>query len=153
MMNLTGNELDAAVARALGHSDGINYSMPSFSAQLQKDHLIATYPYRTQAGTDCWIAGFNIRTQNDHDRQHSWIALDHPATADTPEVAICRCIVVRGEAIRAQAWDRAERARRLRQPWTEFANDMERAAYVKALNQQHDIVQQQNPDLYPRSES
>jgi hypothetical protein len=146
MDKLQGAALDAAVARALGHAEGaITYSMPSFATQLQREHGIAVYP--NEKGD--WVAGFDLRWHPENG-----IELDHAARGDTPEEAICRCVVVRAEAIRAQAWERAEETRRTRKARTSgFANETERAAYIKALDDQRELVKQQNPKLYPGGES
>lgn len=66
----------------------------------------------------------------------------------TPEIAICRAVLMRAELVRECAWSRAEQARRNRTPWTDFANDEERAAYALAMDQQLRIVQSLNPGVY-----
>lgn len=171
MDELLGAALDAAVARALGHAEGaITYSMPSFALQLQRDHDIAVYPdeYASSPETK-WVAGFDVRAKFISPPEmidpgvflpgKASIELDHEARGETPEIAICRAIVLRGEAqrqredLRATAWHRAEVARMTRTPHTEFDSEAERVAYNKALDEQLDFIKSRNPDLYPKDES
>lgn len=187
MCNLLGAALDAAVARVLDLSfietphgavllkdEGVFFE-PSTNGhtamQLQAQHDIAVYPDPDAdgVGAEKWVAGFNIRADSDTDCYESmgpesgWLDMDHAARGTTPAIAICRALVVRGEAhaaavaqhIAEQA-DRNERARQQavffeahtraadmifnRVPTTEFETDEARQAY-NALLEAH-----RNPD-------
>jgi len=105
------------------------------------------------------VAGFDLHFTDRQDGYGPRIELDHAARGETPEIAICRAIVLRGEAqrqredLRSTAWHRAEVARMTRTPHTEFDSETERVAYNKALDEQLDFIKSRNPDAYPKDES
>ena len=146
----------------------IHYN-PSVDGQiamsLQAEYNIAVYPDPDAAavGTERWVAGFNWTIEQD-ENEYTFFApiscMDHAARGTTPQIAICRAIVTAAKSprspiyearmvrIRGIAHERAEHARRTRTPWTEFANDEERAAYAKAMDDARSFIVSRNPEVY-----
>ena len=96
---------------------------------LQTQHDIAVYPDAdaAAAGTEKWVAGFDLRFEGDDgyssDAGTYWpgdraLTVDHAARGTTPAIAICRALVARHEAQAAaavkEAADQAARNERAR---------------------------------------